>query len=65
MARSIQLSIHESQQELEQHLSNQKSATGKERLQMLTLAQTRYRQESLLSWRSYYTTMKRQSVDGF
>jgi transposase len=35
MARSIQLTIQESQQELEQHLSNQKSATGKERLQML------------------------------
>jgi transposase len=35
MARSIQLSIHESQQELEHHLSKQRSATGKERLQML------------------------------
>jgi len=35
MARSLQLTIHESQQELEQHLSNKKSATGKERLQML------------------------------
>jgi hypothetical protein len=46
MARSIQLTIHESQQELEHHLSSQKRATGKERLQMLTLAQTGYRQES-------------------
>lgn len=35
MARSIQLTIHESQQELEHHLSNQRSATGKERVQML------------------------------
>jgi transposase len=35
MARSIQLTIHESQQELEHHLGNQKRATGKERLQML------------------------------
>lgn len=35
MARSIQLTIHESQQELEYHLSSQKRATGKERLQML------------------------------
>ncbi|HEY9862328.1 MAG TPA: helix-turn-helix domain-containing protein [Candidatus Obscuribacterales bacterium] len=35
MARSIQLTIHESQQELEHYLSNRRSATSKERLQML------------------------------
>jgi hypothetical protein len=35
MARAIQLTIQESQQELEQHLSHQRSASGKERVQML------------------------------
>ncbi len=35
MARSIQLTLHESQQELEHHLGSHKRATDKERLQML------------------------------
>lgn len=35
MARSLKLKIHESQQELEKRLKAQRSASGKERLQML------------------------------